>query len=37
VTRDGQRFFMVKDESTAGRVNVVLNWLEELQRLAPIN
>ena len=37
VTRDGQRFVMVKDESTAGRVNVVLNWFEELKRLAPAN
>ena len=26
VTRDGQRFVMVKPESGAGRLNVVLNW-----------
>jgi hypothetical protein len=26
VSRDGQRFFMVKAESGAGRLNVVLNW-----------
>jgi serine/threonine-protein kinase len=26
VTRDGQRFIMVKDESTAARLSVVLNW-----------
>jgi len=37
VTRDGQRFVMVKDESTAGRLNVVLNWFQELQRLVPMN
>ena len=37
VTRDGQRFVMVKDESTAGRLNVVLNWFEELRRLVPTN
>ena len=29
VTRDGQRFVMIKNESTAGRLNVVLNWFEE--------
>lgn len=32
VTRDGQRFIMVKDESTARRLSVVLNWPEELRR-----
>ncbi|MGH9257586.1 MAG: protein kinase domain-containing protein [Vicinamibacterales bacterium] len=32
VTRDGQRFIMVKDESTAGRLNVVLNWFTDLSR-----
>ncbi len=37
VTSDGQRFVMVKDESTAGRLNVVLNWFQELQRLVPVN
>jgi hypothetical protein len=26
VSRDGQRFVMVKPESGAGRLNVVLNW-----------
>jgi hypothetical protein len=30
---DGQRFLMVK--SGAGLLNVVLNWTEELNRLAP--
>ena len=32
---DGQRLLMVKDEPGSGRLNVVLNWLDELQRLAP--
>jgi Tol biopolymer transport system component len=35
ISRDGQRFIMVKDESTAGRLNVVLNWFSELARTAP--
>ena len=35
VTRDGQRFIMVKDEINGGRLNVVLNWFTELNRLAP--
>ena len=26
VSRDGQRFIMVKPDSGAGRLNVVLNW-----------
>jgi hypothetical protein len=34
VSPDGQRFVMVKEESGAGRLNVVLNWTEELKRLA---
>ena len=36
VSRDGQRFLMVKGESTAGRLNVVLNWFSDLTRLAPV-
>ena len=36
VTRDGQRFVMVKDESSAGRLNVVLNWFEELKARVPL-
>lgn len=36
VSRDGQRFIMVKDESTAGRLNIVLNWFSDLARLAPV-
>ena len=35
VTRDGQRFIMVKDESTAARLNVVLNWFTDLNRSVP--
>ena len=35
VSPDGQRFLMVKDDSASGRLNIVLNWLEELKRLAP--
>ena len=33
VSPDGQRFVMVKDESGSGRLNVVLNWVDELTRL----
>jgi len=36
VSLDGNRFLMVKDEVGAGRINVVLNWFEELKRLAPV-
>ena len=35
VTRDGQRFLMVKNESGAGRLNIILNWFEDLARVAP--
>jgi Tol biopolymer transport system component len=35
VTRDGEHFIMVKDEINGGRLNVVLNWFTELNRLAP--
>jgi serine/threonine-protein kinase len=35
VSPDGQRFVMVKDDSASGRLNVVMNWTEELKRLAP--
>jgi eukaryotic-like serine/threonine-protein kinase len=34
VSPDGQ-FVMVKDEAGSGRLNVVLNWTEELKRLTP--
>ena len=35
VSPDGQRFVLVKDDSASGRLNIVLNWFEELKRLAP--
>src|SRR5262249_47727337 len=35
VSPDGQRFLMVKDDSSSGRLNIVLNWFDELKRLAP--
>jgi serine/threonine protein kinase/Tol biopolymer transport system component len=35
VAADGQRFIMVRDEAGAARLNVVLNWLSELGRVAP--
>jgi serine/threonine protein kinase/Tol biopolymer transport system component len=39
VTRDGQRFLMVKETPQASdiRINVVANWFEELKRLAPVH
>ena len=39
VTRDGQRFLMVKDTPQASdiRINVVANWFEELKRLVPLH
>jgi Tol biopolymer transport system component len=37
ISADGQRFVMVKDESGSGRLNVVLNWTEELKRRVPTN
>jgi hypothetical protein len=38
VTPDGQRLLMVKENDQAAgttQINVVLNWFEELKRLAP--
>jgi Tol biopolymer transport system component len=35
VARDGQRFLMVKTDSAGGRLNVVLNWFEELKQRVP--
>ena len=35
VSPDGQRFVMVKDDSASGRLNIVLNWLEELKARVP--
>jgi dipeptidyl aminopeptidase/acylaminoacyl peptidase len=41
VSPDGQRFLMVKpitaDESAPTQINVVLNWFDELKRVAPAN
>ena len=36
---DGQRFLMMKEDTAQeqGRINVVLNWFEELKRLVPTN
>jgi eukaryotic-like serine/threonine-protein kinase len=38
VTPDGQRFLMIKGTGLEGprQINVVLNWLDELNRLVPI-
>lgn len=36
VSQDGRRFLMVKDDSSSGRLNIVLNWFEELRRQAPV-
>ncbi len=35
VSPDGQRFIMVKDEMDSGRLNVVLNWTEDLKARVP--
>ncbi len=36
VSPDGQRFLMIKEaEKGQDRINVVLNWFEELKRLVP--
>jgi serine/threonine-protein kinase len=38
VTRDGQRFVMIKDQgASATQIKVVVNWFEELKRLVPID
>ena len=39
VSLDGQRFLMIRTppESAPRRLNVILNWFEELERLAPTN
>ena len=36
VSPDGQRFLMVKDDSASGRLNIVLNWFEELKARVPV-
>jgi len=35
VSPDGLRFVMVKDDSSSGRINIVLNWFDELKHLVP--
>ena len=35
VSLDGQRFLREKDESGSQRLNLVLNWTEEVKRLVP--
>jgi hypothetical protein len=35
VSQDGQRFLMVKSAAGSERLNVVLNWVEELRRRVP--
>ena len=39
VTPDGERFFMVRDETPpvedVSEINIVLNWHDELERLVP--
>ena len=35
VSRDGQRFLMVKDESAAGRLRMILNWSPDSSRGVP--
>jgi len=38
ISPDGQRFLMIKAvEGSTGQINVILNWFEELKRLAPSN
>jgi hypothetical protein len=37
VTSDGERFVMVKDEGSAGRLHIVLNWFSDLSRRAPVH
>ncbi len=35
---DGQRFLMIKAvEGSNARINIIMNWFEELKRLAPTN
>jgi Tol biopolymer transport system component len=34
ISSDGQRFLMIKDEATAGRLHVVMNWFGDLTRRA---
>ncbi len=36
VTPDGQQFIMIAPQTEGTRVNVVLNWFEELRELVPV-
>jgi Tol biopolymer transport system component len=42
ISPDGKRFLMVKEPSTASsgggprKINIVLNWLEELKQRVPV-
>jgi eukaryotic-like serine/threonine-protein kinase len=36
VSLDDQHFIFVREDATAGRLRVVLNWTEELKRLVPL-
>jgi hypothetical protein len=39
VSRDGQRFLLIKPEKTTAQstdVNVIVNWADELARKAPL-
>jgi hypothetical protein len=35
VTKDGQRFLMVRDVTTAGRLRVILNWRADAATATP--
>ncbi len=37
VDSEGRFLMMKEEEQTAGQINVVLNWFEELKRLVPTN
>jgi len=32
VTKDGQRFLMVRDDARVGRLRVILNWHQEVSK-----
>ena len=34
VTKDGQRFVMIKDDNSIGRLRVILNWRADAERPA---
>ena len=37
VTSDGQRFVMIhREENEESQLHIVLNWFQELRRLAPV-